>query len=197
MSIQSIVSSPKKMKLTAKQEAFALNLFKGLTQREAWIKAGYSNRYVVAWIDSHACNLAGQAKIQTRLAELRQKVEDAAISTEKERRKLLTQIQRATVADFVDEYGNLAITEKAQLNTPAVQEIKTERTLVGIRTTLKLRDPVGAIDIHNKMDRLYNDTPPNFNDNRVINFILSDEQGKQLIDGISKRLTDGNSNAGS
>lgn len=42
--------------------------------------------------------------------------------------------------------------------------------------------------------KLHDVPPPGFNDNRVINFILSGEQGKELIEGISKRLTDGRGN---
>ena len=68
-----------KNKLTPKQERFALNLFKGLSQRQAWIDAGYSNRYPVEWIDSHACRLAGLDKIEARLEEYRLRAADNAI----------------------------------------------------------------------------------------------------------------------
>lgn len=57
-------------KLTCKQERFALNLFAGMTQRDAWIDAGYSSRYALAVIDSNACVLANTSKIIVRLQEL-------------------------------------------------------------------------------------------------------------------------------
>lgn len=145
--------------LTQKQETFVLNIFKGMTQREAWGKAGYSIKYAPALVDTHACALANTDKIKRRLAELRKIAETEAIADPIERRKILTEIERARFSDFVDEVGNLRITDRAQLKTAAVQEIKTERTLAGYRTTLKLRDPVGAIDIHNKMDKIYSDAP--------------------------------------
>ncbi len=146
--------------LTQKQELFALNLFRGMSQREAYIQAGYSPRMSPAAIDVEASRLADNPNVSLRVAERRRKAEDDAISTEKERRKVLTQIERATVADFVDEHGNLDVA-KASLKTAAVQEIRTERTLVGVKTTLKLRDPVAAIAEHNKMDKVYSDAPVN------------------------------------
>lgn len=162
-------------------EKACLNLTKGMTATDAFINAGFAPK----WAATHTTRWLKSAKIQTRLAELQARLIDTEISTEKERRKILTQIQRATIADFVDEYGNLNIKNKAQLQTSAVQEIKTERTPVGIRTTLKLRDPVGAIAEHNKMEHIY-DERPQFNDNRVINFIVTGD--KKLIEGISRRL---------
>jgi len=172
--------------LTSRQEKFALLLFQDVPQREAWGLAGYSSNYSLAAIDVNASRLANLTKVKLRIQELRSKVEAAAISTVKERQKILTQIQRATVADFVDEYGNLNIKNKAQLQTSAVQEIRTERTLAGYRTTLKLRDPVGAIAEHNKMDKIYSEAPQ-LNDNRVFNFYGSQE-GKDLTAHAGDRL---------
>lgn len=56
--------------LTQKQELFTLNLFSGMTQRESWIKAGYSSNYALKVIDSNACALANRSKIKVRLQEL-------------------------------------------------------------------------------------------------------------------------------
>jgi len=80
--------------LTQKQETFAQNLFKGLTQREAWIQAGYSSKYAPAIIDVHACQLAAQDKIKVRLTELNLKTEDVTVATVKERKEKLTQIMK-------------------------------------------------------------------------------------------------------
>ncbi len=176
-----------KQTLNDRQEKFVQNLFSGMTQRQAWINAGYSDRYVVAWIDSHACRLAHLDKIQTRLAELRKRVEDASVSTVLERRQILTEIQRAKIGEFVDENGNLAV-DKAKLSSSAVGEIRTERTPIGVKTTLKLRDPVSAIAEHNKMDRIYSETPQGVTNNTQINIIVDSERGRELV----KRLTEGN-----
>jgi hypothetical protein len=128
-----------------------------MSQREAYLVAGYSPKQAPATLDIHACALAKTDKVMIRLAELNKKAEDAAITTVVERRKILSQIERAKVGDFTDERGNLSITGKVKLMSAAVQEIKTEQTLLGYRTTLKLRDPIAAITEHNKMDGVYKD----------------------------------------
>ena len=43
-----------KNKLTPKQERFALNLFKGLSQREAYIQAGYSSKQLPSTLDRNS-----------------------------------------------------------------------------------------------------------------------------------------------
>ena len=85
--------------LTAKQEQFALNLFKGLSQRDAYIAAGYSKKQLDETIDVHACALANNDKVMTRLAELRDNAAGDTIATEKERREKLTEILRKSDAE--------------------------------------------------------------------------------------------------
>lgn len=57
-------------KLTQKQESFVQNLFLGMSQREAYLQAGYSRNQSPDVLDIHACELAGADKIVVRLAEL-------------------------------------------------------------------------------------------------------------------------------
>ncbi|MFC1972444.1 terminase small subunit, partial [Chloroflexota bacterium] len=45
-------------RLTPKQERFCLNLLKGMSQREAYIQAGYSGNQARDTIDNHAYQLA-------------------------------------------------------------------------------------------------------------------------------------------
>lgn len=82
------------MKLTQKQEIFTQNLFEGMTQREAWIQAGYSSKYAPAIIDTNACNLANSNKIKIRLNELNSQVISPLIATEIERKEILSTISR-------------------------------------------------------------------------------------------------------
>ncbi len=144
-------------KLTMKQERFAQNIFKGMTQREAWGVAGYSTSYAPAIIDTNACALANTNKIQLRIKELNAKTEDEAVAPVLERKRVLSEIVRARFGEFADERGHIDIKDKAKLMSPAVQELRTERTLMGTKSSLKLRDPVQAIDLLNKMDNLYVD----------------------------------------
>ena len=172
--------------LTQKQEKFTRLLFLGRTQREAWKLAGYSTNYPPEDIDANACKLASVTKIKQRLNELRDKAAEPDISTYNERRLTLTEIERARVADFVDESGNLSIGSREALRNAAVQEIKTERTIAGVRTTLKLRDPVSAITEHNKMEKVYETAP--IQDNRQINVYVVDKEAKELLGRIGERL---------
>jgi len=91
------------MVLTQKQETFCLNLFQGMSQRDAYIAAGYSPRQSPATIDRHACDLAKTDKILARTEELRQAAEDASVATVLERKQVLTEIVRGRFADFFAE----------------------------------------------------------------------------------------------
>ncbi len=140
---------------TERWEKFAQLVFLGMPHVDAFLECGYSPKGTRSTHVRAAKRMMRYPWVVNRLEELRQKAEDAAISTVVERKIILTEIERAKISDFVDEHGNLHITDKEKLRNSAVQEIKTERTLAGYRTTLKLRDPVGAIAEHNKMDGVY------------------------------------------
>ncbi len=58
-------------KLTPKQEEYTNNLFFGMSQRKAYIGAGYSDKGSDANIDSKASALVKDGKVMARLAELR------------------------------------------------------------------------------------------------------------------------------
>jgi phage terminase small subunit len=81
-------------KLTQKQDNFVRFLFMNLPQREAYIKAGYSNKPAVAIVDKNASVLAANSKIVVRLAELRKQADDASIMDVKERKQVLTFLAR-------------------------------------------------------------------------------------------------------
>jgi len=180
-------------RLTAKQEAFALNIFQGLTQREAWIKAGYSDNYVLPWIDSHACRLANSVKIQTRLQELRGKIEDNAIATVEERQKRLTELIRADLVDFIGEDGDPKLTRDIPHHQAASEFSTTTRYtkdgLPIIRKSIKIRDPIAAISELNKMEHIY-ETGGNIRDINVV-FIIGKgyQELPPSIEGEVKEIT--------
>jgi len=66
--------------LTQKQESFTLNIYKGLSERQAYIEAGYSTNQLPATLDRNANKLANNNKILTRLAELNKATEDNSIA---------------------------------------------------------------------------------------------------------------------
>jgi phage terminase small subunit len=141
--------------LTQKQENFCLNIVSGMTQREAWVKAGYSSKYDIALIDTHASVLASTDKVKKRIAELRDKAADSTIMSVIERKQRLSEIARGKTVDFIDKHGN--INTEAE-NNAAIAEITVEESLRDTRTKrIKLHNPVQAMDLLNKMEHVYED----------------------------------------
>lgn len=149
--------------LTQKQENFTLNLFKGLSQREAYIQAGYLTNYAITVIDSNACRMAANSKVLARLEGLKQKAEDDAVATVQERKQILTEIARGRLTDYITcgPDRDLISVGSESPNTAAFQEItsKTEYDKdgagVAVITKLKLHSSITAIDTLNKMDGAY------------------------------------------
>ena len=167
-------------KLTLRQEAFCLNLFKGMSQRDAYVAAGYSSKQSDPTIDRHACELAKTDKVKARCEELRQKAEDESVAGVLERKQVLSEIVRGRFIDFTK---NLT---PEKLRSAALQEIKITSSGpegLGKTTTIKLHNPIQAIDLLNKMDKIYTDGDQ-YIDNRKIE--VYDAKGK--LAGIITRL---------
>ena len=80
--------------LTVKQERFIINVFKGMTQRDAYIDAYHPN-YSIENVDSNASRLSSNDKVTARLAELQGEVKSEAIAGEIERQEKLSELYRA------------------------------------------------------------------------------------------------------
>lgn len=148
--------------LTPKQEAFARYLFEGLSQREAWIKAGYSNKYPVEYIDSHACVLAAKEKVKARYEELQKQADDKSIASVLERKQIATQGIRG-------ELREIEIIEQ-----PDGAKIKKIKTSPRAQYITEL----------NKMEHIYSDVPSVNIDNRKIEIYVGTDKGKQLTERI-------------
>lgn len=99
-------------KLTPKQEAFALNLFKGLSQREAYVRAGYSSNGKDNTTDIEAHKLANLPKVTQRVLTLQSEVRKVAIANVQERQEIATQVARAEMkAPVTGKEKVLAIAE--------------------------------------------------------------------------------------
>ena len=187
------------MILTAKQERFAFNLFMGMQQREAYIKAGYSNKAAVAVIDVNASKLANNNKILLRVKELHDNQHSSEIMSLDERKKRLSEIARARLTDYQEsgQDGGWINIGKESPNTAAIAEIvsTTKYDENGAQpiliTRVKLHNPMQAIAELNKMEKVYQDIIPVTQDNRQINIFVQDgEKARQiteLIDGIGER----------
>ena len=169
------------MKLTQKQETFTENLFKGMTQREAWIQAGYSSNYSMAILDTNACHLANTNKIKTRYNELQKKTVDESVATVLERKQILTEITRGNLVDYQETGADGAWLNigKDSPHTKAISEI-TSRTNEddSVITKVKLHNPIQAITELNKMERIYEEGVRI--DNRTVNIYTNSEKAKEL-----------------
>jgi len=137
-------------RLTVKQEKFAQLIFQGMPQRRAWGEAGYSTNYALAIADVHASRLANSDKVKLRVAELRNIAASPAIINEIRRKEILSEIAESRLGQFMDEKANPQLS-KENLNNAGLAEVRKNKR----GTTIKLRDPVPAIDLLNKMDGLY------------------------------------------
>ena len=179
-------------RLTQKQETFAQNLFKGMSQREAWTQAGYSVKYAPSIIDVNACVLANSKKIQLRWAELNEATKDASVATVLERKQVLTEVLRGRLTDYTTcgPDRDLISVGPESPNTAAFQEI-TSRTEfdkdgagMAVITKLKLHSSIQAIAELNRMERVYETEGSTTIDNRVLIINVPSEQGKKDIERV-------------
>jgi len=125
--------------LTARREKFAINLFKGIPQREAYLQAGFSSRHrSLPALDVDASRLANSPQIILRVNELRSKVTAGIVSdkimSETERREKLSLISRAPVKE----------------------------------KWVKPRDVIASIQEQNKMDKLYETGAINYTEIKIL-----------------------------
>jgi len=172
--------------LTQKQEIYAQNLHKGMYQRDAYRDA-YKPTYALATIDANASRLANNAKVLTRLEELRQRAEDEAVATVIERKQRLTEILRADIPDYMTEDGIKV--GKESPNVGAVSEVTTKTRVYKktsepiVITNLKLHNPIQAIAELNKMEKIYSEAQVNV-DNRSVHIHVNSDKAKELTERL-------------
>lgn len=96
------------MKLSAKQEKFVNGLISGLSQRQAYINAGYSTQgHSELTIDSNASRLFKNNKVLARYNELMEEHKNEALWTRKDAvntLKWLLQKSMKSITDYDDGY---------------------------------------------------------------------------------------------
>ena len=168
----------KPVKLKAKQEKFCINYLRMGNATQAAIAAGYSPKYVA----TNTTKLLKNTKIAQRLMELNEKVQSSAIMDVQERKERLSEIARARLTDFMElgadgSWVNIGPETKG---SAAIQEIhsRTEYDKDGnaptIYTSVKLHDAMKAIDLLNKMDKIYAEGLQVNIDNRKIVVVYDD-----------------------
>ncbi len=100
------------IELTRKQQKSVLNLLKGMTQRDAYIAAGYSPKSALSTIDANASRLANSDKVSVRLKELQEKAVDETVASVLERKQATSTIIRTEMrAPVTAKEKVIAITE--------------------------------------------------------------------------------------
>lgn len=135
---------------------------------KAAIAAGYS----VKTARQTGTRLLSDASLRAEIEAFKAKETDSTIATLTERKQILTEIARARLTHFgtagVD--GFVLNVGPENLNSAGLGEITTRTEITGrggkdedqaLVTKIKLRDPLQAIDLLNKMDGLYRDSDNN------------------------------------
>lgn len=180
------------MKLTQKQEGFTQDYFNEVPPGKAYMTHYKVKSMAVA--DVCASKLLRTAKIANRLQELRQKTEDASIATVMERKQILTEIARGNLLDYQEtgaDGGYLSIGKESP-NTRAISEI-TSRTEydkdnagAALVTKIKLHSPTQAIDLMNKMEKIYAEGTTINVDNRKVEINVDTDPKKKLISILNR-----------
>lgn len=121
--------------LTAKQEQFAQNIVKGMSQADAYRNAYPNQNMSDKTIWECASKLLKNPKVSTRVAELRDKIAKPTIMSAQERLEFLTEIIKGLKGEVT------------------VQVVDGETVEVELPTSLK--NKLSAIDIMNKMQGEY------------------------------------------
>ena len=127
-------------------------------------------------------------------------MEDESIANPIERKQILTEITRARLTDYTTcgPDRDLIDVGPESPNTAALREV-TSRTEydkdgsgVAVVTKVRLHNPIHAIDLLNKMDKLYEADGAVNIDNRTLNIYVNSEKSKNL----TQRLIEGERTGG-
>jgi len=179
------------MRLTQKQETFTQNLFKGMYQRDAYIDAYHPN-YRLSTIDGNASRLANNEKVKAYWDELREAAKTASIADVTERKQVLTEIVRGRVGTLLDD--SQRIKQGEPLTSASIQEVDTfdikigkgENAKLAQVTKIKLHNPIQAVDLLNKMERIYEAEGSVTVDNRTLIINVNSEKAKDLTQRLIK-----------
>jgi phage terminase small subunit len=168
-----------------------------MSQREAYIQAGYSTNQSLESIDILACKLAKNTKVQLRIAQLIADMDNSRIMSVTERLERLSEIARAKLTDFMDENGNvnLSAPNNAAISEYTVRDwekVNSDGSGITISHSkkVKLQSAIQAMDIINKMERIYGDGI--HIDNRKVEINgLTDDQLERIIASRDRALASG------
>jgi phage terminase small subunit len=113
--------------LTAKQEQFAQNIIKGMTQADAYRSAYNTNRMADKTIHENASRLANDSKVKARISELRGQIAAENIMTAQKRLEWLTELVMSNAEAYTgDKLKAIDIMNK--MTGEYVQRVEAEVT---------------------------------------------------------------------
>lgn len=98
--------------LTAKQEKFVQNIVAGMTQRQAYKDAYDAEGMLDATIDTEACLLLQSPKVAERYRELLKRLEDEAIMSALDKRRMLKEIANETDNSVIERLKAIDLDNK-------------------------------------------------------------------------------------
>lgn len=119
--------------LTPKQEVFARKIVEGMTQADAYRAAFSCNRMTDKTVWEKASRLMADGKVQARVKELRDKINDEAIMSAQKRMEWLTELIKNEDANNSDKLKALDILNK--MDGEYVQKIQAD---VQTETTINI-----------------------------------------------------------
>ena len=112
--------------LTAKQEQFAQNIIKGMSQADAYRSAYDTKRMSDKTVHENASRLANNSKVTARLVELRDELASESIMTAQKRLEWLTELIGSETETTGDKLKAIDIMNKMQ--GEYVQKVQAEVT---------------------------------------------------------------------
>ena len=151
---------------STRDEKFVRALVSGMSQHDAYLVAfPRSKKFKSSTVDVKASILAHVDKVSERIRDLLESAAEKCVCTLAERRQILSEIARGNIVDYVvaGPAGGYVEVSRDSKNTRALKSLKCRSVTTGegdgkrdaIFTEISIRDPHEAIDILNKMDRVY------------------------------------------
>ena len=150
-------------KLNARQRHFAINYASGMSLTDAYIKAGYDDTEAgsnAATLFNHNQSVKAYFnQLMERKADVVTKAMTETIASPLERKVILSEILRARLIDFIDVDGQPKLSKDISNNRAAKEFYHKQRVDRNgnpvVSKSIKLIDPIAAIQELNKMDGSY------------------------------------------
>ncbi len=144
----------KKDKLTTKQKKYCQYRADGMSQRQAYISAGYSNRQKDSSIDCNAYQLERIKKVKEKIEDLQKKADNGCILTVEQRKQALTDIYIDSTQSTKDRLKALDLLNR--MNGDYIDKKEISATVQGLTRS----DRIDAMqDALNALKQAWEDKP--------------------------------------